>query len=64
MHLVGRFVSCQLYRRERASLKAPLWSAKPCSSMGRAVSQEEAPFSLARVTTGCSFFTLNAQQLC
>ena len=38
----------QPYRRAMASRNAVLWSAKPCSSNGNAVSQLEAPFSLAR----------------
>ena len=38
----GRHPKC----KQRASRKAPLWSAKPCSVMGKAESQLEAPFSL------------------
>ena len=33
------------YRKQRASLKAPLCRANPCSEMGKAESQLEAPFS-------------------
>ena len=39
----------QPYLRHRASTKAPLCKQKPCSLMGRVVSQLEEPFSLARV---------------
>ena len=40
----------QPYRRARASWKAPLCRVKPYSVSGKAVSQEEEPFSLARFT--------------
>ena len=50
LQLVGRLGGDQLYRSEMASLNAPLCKAKPCSSIGSAVSQKEALFSLARVT--------------
>ena len=41
----GRFGGCQPYLRQSASLKSPLWRAKPCSVIGRVVSQLDAPFS-------------------
>ena len=43
--LDGRIGGCHPYLRQRASLKAPLCSAKPCSVIGRAESQLDAPFS-------------------
>ena len=42
----GRFGGRQPYRRHKASRKAPLCRAKPCSAIGKADSQLEAPFSL------------------
>ena len=45
---------CQPYRKHRASLKAPLCRANPCSEMGRAESQLEAPFSEQIVRAFCS----------
>ena len=42
----GKSGGCHPYLRHRASLKAPLCRAKPCSAMGRADSQLDAPFSL------------------
>ena len=41
----GKSGGCHPYLRHRASLKAPLCRAKPCSAMGRADSQLDAPFS-------------------
>ena len=52
-HLDGRFEGDHPYRRAMASWKAALCSEKPCSLRGRAVSQVEAPFSLARSTAFC-----------
>ena len=46
----GRCGGRQPYRRQRASLKAPLWRANPCSSIGRVESQLEAPFSVEALT--------------
>ena len=43
----GMLEGNQPYRSARASLNAPLCKQKPNSSMGREVSQFEAPFSLA-----------------
>ena len=37
----GRYDSCHLYRKHRASLKAPLCRANSCSEMGKAESQLE-----------------------
>ena len=45
MQWEGRCAGCQPYRKHSASLKAPLWRANPCSSMGKVESQLEAPFS-------------------
>ena len=42
----GRCGGHHPYLRQRASLKAPLCSAKPCSAIGRDESQLDAPFSL------------------
>ena len=39
----------QPYRRHKASLNAPLCSANPCSEIGRAESQLEAPFSEQKI---------------
>ncbi len=36
------------YLSASASWNAPLWRVKPCSSIGRVVSQLDAPFSDAR----------------
>ena len=47
MQCDGRFGGCQPYLRQSASLNAPLWRAKPCSAIGRVVSQLDAPFSVA-----------------
>ena len=54
-HLDGRFDGDHPYRRAIASWKAALCSEKPCSLRGRAVSQVEAPFSLASSTAFCSW---------
>ena len=43
--LAGRSGGLHPYLRYRASLNAPLCRAKPCSAIGRAESQLEAPFS-------------------
>ena len=43
----------QPYQRAMASRNAVLWSANPYSSSGKAVSQLEAPFSLARSVANC-----------
>ena len=55
MHFDGSLSGVQPYRRARASWKAPLCRVKPYSVSGKAVSgkavsQEEEPFSLARFT--------------
>ena len=44
----GKWEGCQpyRYRRHRASRKAPLWRANPCSVMGRVASQLDASFSV------------------
>ena len=55
MHLLGRRVGCQLYLRHKASRKAPLCRAKPCSCMGRAESHVEAPFSLPSSMARCKW---------
>ena len=49
----GRRGGRQPYLKQRASLKAPLWRAKPCSAMGRVESQLDAPFSLEAVIALC-----------
>ena len=49
MQWEGKCVGRQPYRRHNASLKAPLWRANPCSSMGKVESQLEAPFSAETV---------------
>ena len=49
MQWEGKCVGRQPYRRHSASLKAPLWRANPCSSMGKVESQLEAPFSAETV---------------
>ena len=54
-HLDGRFEGDHPYHRAMASWKAALCSEKPCSLRGRAVSQVEAPFSLAKSTAFCSW---------
>ena len=46
----GRQESGQSYLKETASKKAPLCRQKPCSPIGNAVSQLDAPFSRARST--------------
>ncbi len=46
MQWEGRCDGRQPYRRHSASLKAPLWRANPCSSMGKVESQLQAPFRL------------------
>ena len=43
----GGFGGCQPYLRQSTSLKASLWRAKPCSVIGKVVSQLDAPFSAA-----------------
>ena len=45
---VGVLVGAQPYLKAKASTKAPLCRQKPCSLMGRDVSQLEAPGWLAR----------------
>ena len=71
-HLVGSLSGVQPYRNARASWKAPLCSAKPCSERGRTVSHVDEPFLLAKLTalcrlagrssvrsrTACEFFSL------
>ena len=52
-HLVGSLSGVQPYRNARASWKAPLCSAKPCSERGRTVSHVDEPFSLAKLTALC-----------
>ena len=49
-HSLGTFAGNQPYLRAMASWKAALWSEKPCSLIGRVVSQLEAPFSAAKST--------------
>ena len=44
------------YRRCSASLNSPLFKKKPCSSIGVTVSQDDAPFSLARAI--CLFWSI------
>ena len=39
--------------RQRASRKAPLWRANPCSAIGKVDSQLEEPFSLAALRDLC-----------
>ena len=51
----GKLLSCQPYRRATASLKAPLWSAKPWLDIGSTFSHIEAPFSLEHSTSLCFF---------
>ena len=53
-HLDGKFEGGYPYLRAMASWKAALCSAKLCSLSGRAVSQVDAPFSLAISTAFCS----------
>ena len=50
----GRCDGRHPYRKHRASLKAPLCRANPCSEMGKAESQLEAPFSEQIVRAFCS----------
>ena len=52
-HFDGRFEGDHPYRRAMALWKAALCNEKPCSLRGRAVSQVEAPFSLASSTAFC-----------
>ena len=52
-HFAGKSGGLHPYLRHRASLKAPLCRAKPCSAMGRAESQLEAPFSLEASSALC-----------
>ena len=52
-HLAGNLSGVQPYRSARASWKAPLCNAKPCSESGRTVSQVDEPFSLASFTDRC-----------
>ena len=40
MQWEGRCAGCQPYRKHSASLKAPLWRANPCSSMGKVESNQ------------------------
>ena len=51
--LVGSFDGRQPYLRHRASRKAPLWRANPCSAIGKVDSQLEAPFSLETLRALC-----------
>ena len=70
MHLLGRWVGCQLYRMHKASRNAPLWRANPWSSMGNAESHEEAPFSLPssiacwRWRSSCAFNSMAVLDWC
>ena len=50
----GRCCGRQPYRRHKASLKAPLCKANPCSEIGKAESQLDAPFSEQMVRVFCS----------
>ena len=52
-HSAARRGGRQPYRKQRASLNAPLWREKPCSLIDRVVSQLEAPLSLAISTARC-----------
>ena len=52
-HVVGNAGTGQPYRRQRASRNAPFGRANPWSAIGRAVSQLEAPFSLATSLACC-----------
>ena len=54
-HFGGSLSGVQPYRRVRASWKAPLCSAKPCSVSGMTVSQVEDPLSPARFKDLCRF---------
>ena len=49
-HLAGSLSGVQPYRSAKASRKAPLVNAKPCSVSVRTVSQVDEPFSLASFT--------------
>ena len=51
--VMGSLSSCHPYLTHNASLKACLWRQNPNSWMGRAVSQLEAPFSLAWSISNC-----------
>ena len=51
--LAGRSGGRHPYLRHRASLNAPLCRAKPCSAIGRAESQLEAPFSFETSNALC-----------
>ena len=51
--LDGNRGGCQPYLRHKASLKAPLYNAKPCSIKGKAVNQLEEPDSLDNKTDLC-----------
>ena len=46
VHKDGRLGGFQPYRKQRASLKAPLWREKPCSAIGNEDNQLEAPFQM------------------
>ena len=54
--LTDRFDGRHPYLRQRASRKAPLWRANPCSAIGRVDSQLEEPFSLAALRALCMAF--------
>ena len=51
--LAGILSGVQPYRSAKASWKAPLCNAKPCSESGRMESQVDEPFSLASFTDLC-----------
>ena len=52
LHLVGVFGNFQPYRKQIASLNAPLWREKLWSSSGRTDSHEEAPLFAIRSRKG------------
>lgn len=54
----GRYDGVQPYRKHRASLKAPSWKRNPCSEIGKAESQLEAPFSEKKIRTFCRYIFL------
>ena len=70
MHLLGKWVGCQLYCMHKASRNSLLWRANPLSSMGNAESHEEAPFSLPssiarwRWRGSCAFNSMAVLDLC
>ena len=55
VHVIGSDKGCQPYHKHKASQKALFWRLKLWSLIGRAVSQEETPFSLAMLNSCCSW---------